>query len=188
MNRRAIVSVVGDAGVEPGSAAYDVAREIGRRLVDAGFRVMTGGVGGVMEAASRGAHESEAYREGDTIGLLPQADPHTANAWVDIPIATGLDFARNAIVGNADAVIAVGGGAGTLSEIAFGWMRRRLVIALELPGWSGDLGEKRLDQRVRLAEVPDDRIFAAATPEAAVAIVISRLPSYRAARGGFGQG
>jgi len=182
MNRRSIVSVVGDAGVTPGSPHYEAAREIGRLLVDAGLRVMTGGLGGVMEAASRGAHESPAYREGDTIGVLPQKDPQDANQWVDIVIPTGLDYARNALVATGDAVVAVGGGAGTLSEIAVAWMHRRLVVALDLAGWSANLGDKRLDARIRFADIPDDRIFAAPTPKAAVAIVVERLPAYRASR------
>ena len=180
MDRRAIVSVVGDAGAAPDSAHYEAARELGRLLVDAGLRVMTGGLGGVMEAASRGAHESPAYREGDTIGLLPHAHARDANRWVDIALPTGLDYARNGLVAKADAVVAVGGGAGTLSEIAFAWMYKRLVVALELPGWSADLGDKRLDAKIRFADLPDDRIFAAATPRAAVDIVVSRLPTYRA--------
>lgn len=73
--RRAIVAVIGGAGVQPGSPTYVLAEEIGERLVSAGFRVLTGGLGGVMEAASRGAHRSTSYREGDVIGVLPGRDP-----------------------------------------------------------------------------------------------------------------
>jgi hypothetical protein len=188
MSRRAIVSVVGDAGVSAESPGYAAAREVGTLLVDAGFRVMTGGLGGVMEAASRGAHESRLYREGDTIGILPHADPRHANPWVDIVIPTGLDHARNAIVANADAVIAVGGGAGTLSEIAFAWMYKRLIVAIEAPGCSGEIGGRRLDGRARGAGVEEDRVFGVKTAVEAVAVIARRLPEYEARHAGFRAG
>lgn len=63
-----------------------------------------------MEAACKGAHDSLRYREGDTVGNLPHDDPQEANQWVDVVFATGMSHARNALVANADAVIAIGGG------------------------------------------------------------------------------
>lgn len=183
--RRKVVSVIGDAGVLPGSPTYDVALDLGRRLVDAGFRVMTGGLGGVMEAACKGAHVSDRYREGDTIGILPHLDPEEANPWADIVIASGLDHARNTLVANADAVIAVGGGAGTLSEIAFAWMFKRLVIAVRGPGWADRLADQKLDGRARCA-VEEDRVFAANDALHAVALVEEKLPLYGARSAGFG--
>ncbi|MFO0590335.1 MAG: TIGR00725 family protein [Polyangiaceae bacterium] len=182
--RRMVVSVIGDAGVKPGSATYETAREVGSLLVDAGFRVMTGGLGGVMEAASRGAHESGAYSDGATIGVLPHLDPAEANEWVDIVLATGLDHARNTLVANADAVIAVGGGAGTLSEIAFAWMFKRLVVALKGLGWADRLAGERLDARAR-CEVEDDRVYSADDARQAVAIVVQKLPLYGPRNKGF---
>ena len=84
-------------------------------LANKGAVLVCGGLGGVMEAACRGAKESG----GTTVGILPGPDRHAANLYVDIAIATGLGEARNAVVvGCADAVIAVGGEFGTLSEIA----------------------------------------------------------------------
>ena len=171
MTRRLIVSVVGDASVPEESEAYLAARELGRLLVDAGFRVMTGGLRGVMEAASRGAHDSEHYRDGDTIGLLPQSDPGDANLWVDIVIPTGMGHARNSLVASGDALVAVGGGAGTLSEIAFAWMFKRPVIALDAPGCSRELGGMALDHRRR----PEDRVLVAASPADAIAILKATL-------------
>ncbi len=178
MSRRALVAVVGDAGVKEGSPAYDCARAVGRLVVDGGMRIVTGGLGGVMEAACRGAHESAVYREGDTIGLLPQADPVHANSWVDIVLATNLDHLRNTLVANADAMIAVGGGAGTLSEIAFAWMYKRLIVAVTLGGWSASLAGKPLDHRRRLPEIDDDQIFAAHGADEAVRIVLERRSQY----------
>lgn len=178
MKRRPTIAVIGDAGAQPGSQVYECARTLGMLAIDDGFRIVTGGLAGVMEAACRGAHDSRAYKEGDTIGILPQDDPNNANPWVDIAIATGLNHARNSLVANADAVAAIGGGAGTLSEIAFAWTMRRLVVALDVPGWGTRLAGAPLDQRKRYADLPDDQIFAASDPSAAIALIKSRLPLY----------
>ena len=92
------------------------AEEAGRLLAAAGARVVCGGLGGVMEAACRGARSEG----GTTIGLLPGTDREDANGWVVLALPTGLGEGRNAlIVRAADAVVAIGGGFGTLSEIAF---------------------------------------------------------------------
>lgn len=147
MVRRRVVSVVGGAtGSEPLLAE---AEALGRALVDAGFRVATGGRGGVMAAASRGARSSPRWTEGTVVGLLPGLDAADANPWVDVVIPTGLHHARNTLlVAMADAVVAVGGGAGTLSEIALAWVHGKPVVALDLgEGWSARLAGERLDER-----------------------------------------
>lgn len=146
MSRKPVAAVVGSASADP--ELYATARELGRLLVDRGFRVLSGGLSGVMEAASRGAHDSESYTEGDTLGVLPTYDGNDANRWVDIVIPTGLQHARNTIVvASADVVLAVGGGAGTLSEIAMGWSLGRPIVAVDSGGWAARLGGERLDQR-----------------------------------------
>lgn len=142
------------AVVGPGVAERDVmelAREIGRLAVETGFRVITGGLGGVMEAASRGAHEAANYREGDTIGILPGTRAVEANRWVDIVLPTGLGISRNVVVvSTADVVVAVGGRSGTLSEIALAWQLGRPIVALDaVEGWAATLGGSSLDDRVR---------------------------------------
>ena len=110
------IAVIGD-GEPRGPDAHrilDWAEEIGLELARAGATVITGGLGGVMEAASRGARAGA----GRTIGFLPGADAAEANDYVSIPIATGLGVMRNlVVVTSADAVVAVGGRHGTLSEI-----------------------------------------------------------------------
>jgi len=176
--RRPTLAVIGDGTVEAGSPTWGAAFEVGRLAVEAGMRVMTGGLGGVMAAASQGARAAAGYHEGDVIGLLPGLDPGAANPWVDIAIATGLDHARNSLVANADAVVAVGGGAGTLSELSFAWIYNRLIVALALPGWSGELAGRRLDARPRNVARLDDAIFAARDAAEAIAIVKERLPDY----------
>jgi uncharacterized protein (TIGR00725 family) len=119
------IAVVG-AGEATGEQTW-LAEEVGAALAEAGAVVITGGLGGVMEAASRGAKS----RLGQTLGLLPGDDRAAANGWVDVAVATGLGELRNAlIVRSADAVIAIGGGPGTLSEIGFALKTGTPVIGL----------------------------------------------------------
>ena len=96
-------------------------------LARQGFEIVCGGLGGVMAAACRGAREAG----GRTIGILPGDDPAEANPFVDVPIVTGLGIARNVlVVRNGDAVVAVAGEAGTLSEIGMALKLGRPVVAL----------------------------------------------------------
>lgn len=175
---RPCIAVVGDARVGAGDPRQVLAEAIGRGLVDAGFRVVTGGMGGVMEAAHRGVRSSPNWFDGAGIGILPGSDIGQANAFVDIAIPTGLDHARNSIVAHSAAVIAIGGGAGTLSEMALAWTYGRLVIGLRCGGSSELLAGRRVDQRVRYPALPDDRVFAADTAEQALALLQRWLPEY----------
>lgn len=119
------IAVVGAGTPDP--STDDVAEELGRRLAEAGAVVVCGGLGGVMEAACRGAKRAG----GTTVGILPDEDRSRANPFVDVAIATGLGEARNTIVVRAaDAVIAVGGEYGTLSEVGFALKIGRPVIGL----------------------------------------------------------
>lgn len=181
-----IVAVLGDAIAEPGSEKYKLAFETGKMLVDNGYRVQSGGMGGVMRAVCEGAHASGNYTEGDTIAVLPSFDRNKANEFVDIVIPTGIDVVRNSMTGNADAVIAIGGGAGTLSEIAFSWTLLRLIIAYRtVPGWAQKLADTRIDSRIRYPEIEDDRVFGADTPEDVARILKERMDSYTKAFGGI---
>lgn len=126
-----------------------VAEEVGAGLIDAEFRLVTGGLGGVMEAASRGARGASRWTEGAIIGVLPGLVAEEANPFVDVVVPTGMSFARNVVVvAMADVVIAIGGGAGTLSEIALAWQHNRPVVAVDLgEGWSARLAGEALDHR-----------------------------------------
>lgn len=142
--RRRLIAVIGNGKAT--SDAERCAEELGRLIVERGHRLVTGGLGGVMEAASRGAHRARNYREGDVIGVLPSGDRTTANPHVDIVVPTNMGYARNVlVVSMADAVVAVGGGAGTLTEMAMAWQLGRIVVGLELEGWSGKLAGQPID-------------------------------------------
>jgi hypothetical protein len=107
---------------------YDYAMEVGRLAAMRGAVVLTGGLGGVMEAACKGAKEAG----GQTVGILPGVDAADCNPYVDIPVVTGLNHARNIIVVRSSTVlIAVGGQYGTLSEIAFALKLGKPVVGLE---------------------------------------------------------
>lgn len=123
------VAVIGD-GDPRGPEAHRIlewAEEVGQLLARGGAVVITGGLGGVMRAASHGAHGAG----GMTIGILPGTDPAEANEFVTLPIATGLGVVRNLVVVTAaDAVVAVGGRHGTLSEIGMALRMGRQVVTL----------------------------------------------------------
>ncbi len=165
--RISMVAVVGSSKAEEGDRIYEVAFEVGKGLVDQGFRVVTGGRGGVMEAACRGARASKEYREGLTVAILPGRSPEQANPYVDIAIPTGLNIARNAIIAHSDGVIAVGGGSGTLAEMAMAWQLGRPVVAVETGGWSERIGGECLDDRPSPTG-EEDRIWRAISGEGAV--------------------
>lgn len=176
---RKIVAIVGDAIIEPDSLKYKLAFETGKALVDNGYRVQSGGLKGVMEAAFHGARSSEMYKEGDTIAIVPSFDRRWANQYADIVMPTGLDVYRNVIVANADAVIAIGGGSGTLSEMASGWALQRLIIAYKnVEGWSSKLAGTRIDQRVRYEDITDDAVYAVTNAQEAVDILNSKINLY----------
>jgi uncharacterized protein (TIGR00725 family) len=103
------------------------AEEVGRELANNGAAVICGGLSGVMEAVCRGASKAG----GLTIGILPGDTAEAANTYVDIPVVTGLGYARNVIVvKSAQAAIAIGGSYGTLSEIAYACQRKIPIIGL----------------------------------------------------------
>ena len=119
------------AVVGPGDATAEqdhAAEAVGRGLADAGAILVCGGLGGIMAAACRGARTAD----GVTVGLLPGTDRSSANEWVQVALPTGLGELRNGLVVRAaDAVIAIGGGHGTLSEIALALKGGVPVIGLD---------------------------------------------------------
>ncbi|AXR76400.1 TIGR00725 family protein [Natrarchaeobaculum sulfurireducens] len=126
------ISVIGGGSIPDESRT--VATAVGRELATRGLTVVCGGRGGTMEAVCRGAKAEG----GSTIGILPGERREAANEYVDVAIATGLGHARNALVPlNGDAVIALSGGHGTLTELGFAGIYDRPVVGLgthDVPG------------------------------------------------------
>ena len=119
------VAVIGSGDCDDDVAAE--AEALGAGIAALGAELVCGGRGGVMAAACRGAQSAG----GRTIGILPDGEREAANAWVEVPVATGLGHARNALVPlNGDVVVAIRGGAGTLTEIGFAAIHGRPVIGL----------------------------------------------------------
>ena len=120
------VSVIGGSSIDDETA--EVAREVGRLLGERGHTLVCGGLGGVMAPACEGGSEYDV----ETIGILPTDRRADANEWVTTPIATGLGNARNPLVVlNGDAVIAIDGAAGTLSELGHALDHGRPVAGLD---------------------------------------------------------
>jgi len=156
------VHIAVSGGGDADEAACRLAEEVGRELARRGAVLVTGGLSGAMEAACRGAKAEG----GTTLGILPAYDRYAANQWVDVAVPTGLGEARNALVVRAaDAVIAVAGEFGTLSEIALALKVGTPVVGLET--WE-------LARNGR----PVEAIVVAATPaeaaERAVALAMER--------------
>lgn len=125
--RQRQVAVIGSGGVELDSELAQLGEEVGRRLAEAGVALVCGGLTGVMEAACRGATEAG----GVAIGIVPGHNVGEANPHCTHVVATGIGHARNlAVVSSGDAVIAIGGEWGTLSEIGFARAIGRTVVAL----------------------------------------------------------
>ena len=124
----AAIAVIGSGGSAVDPDLLDIAEAVGVGIADAGITLVCGGLDGVMAAASRGARGAG----GTVIGMLPGSDRATANADVTVAVPTGLGEMRNALVVRAaDAVIAVGGGYGTLSEIGFALKTGRPVVGVQ---------------------------------------------------------
>ena len=128
---------------------YKFGVELGKLLVDLDYTIINGGMFGIMEAVFKGAKKSKNYSFGKTIGIIPSSNKHDANKYCDIVIPTGIGYARNQIVVNSsDTIIAIGGGAGTLSEIAFAWqLKKRIYAFTNFSGWAKELANIKLDNR-----------------------------------------
>lgn len=156
---RPYVAVIGSAAAT--AKELEAAEEIGRLLAGSGAVLVCGGLGGVMEAACRGAAEAG----GLTVGILPGTSRQAANPWVTVAIATGMGELRNGlVVGASDVVLAVGGEYGTLSEIALALKIGCPVVGL------------RSFSLVRPDATPDTGVVPARDPQDAVARALALSP------------
>ena len=155
-----IVAIIRNSSCSPEEAK--LAQTIGELLAERGAILVCGGLGGVMEAACHGAKS----KGGLTVGILPGQDSSTANPWVDVPVVTAIGEARNvAVVRSAQAVIAIGGGYGTLSEIAYALKSGIPIIGLNT--WSLSRNGRQDDSIIRVqsaAEAVDKAISLARSP------------------------
>ncbi len=153
MTRRLYIAVVGPSAATP--AEHALGEEVGRLIAERGAVLVCGGLGGLMEAAAGGC----AAAGGVSIGILPTTDRGEANPYLTVAVATGMGEARNAIVvRTADAVIAVGGEFGTLSEIALALKMGKPVVGLGT--WELAKRGSRVDAIVQ-ASSPEDAVATA---------------------------
>lgn len=136
------IVVIGDSEVD--EHRYAEAVEIGQLIGKLGAVVITGGRGGVMEAVSKGARMVGAM----VAGIVPSDKIEDGNPYCQLVLPTGMGHARNALTVMAgDLVVAIGGGAGTLSEISFAWIYKKPIIVWKDTGWSGKLAGKSIDSK-----------------------------------------
>jgi len=162
-----MISVIG--GEACGPDALPIAEEVGREIARRGATLVCGGRGGVMEAACRGA----ASEGGHTIGIMPGRDGEETppNQYVEFPIFTGMGFARNVmVVLSGDAVIAIDGSYGTLSEISYALIHGVPVVGIDT--W--DFNYRGFD---------DESIARVSDPSEAVDVAIARIETRRAKAG-----
>jgi len=146
LRARLHIGVIGGAECDEQTAR--IAEEVGRLVAREGAVLVCGGMRGVMEAACRGAKEAG----GTTIGILPGADRSQGNDYLDVAVATGFGEARNlAIIKTADAIIALPGSYGTLSEIGFALRMGKRVIGLDTWDIEGVVRAETAEEAVRLA-------------------------------------
>jgi len=173
-----IIAVIG--GSSPTNPEHvRLAEEVGRELANRGVGLVCGGLSGIMEAVFRGAQNSGSKLTTKTVGILPGHDAEAANDYADVVIPTGLDIGRNSVVVHSDAVIVIGGSAGTLSEIAMAWSLYRLIIGFRVEGWSGKLADKTVDDRDRYPEIENDRVYGVDNADEALALLKELLPKYQ---------
>jgi len=144
MKQGFLIAVIG--GRKADKALKKEAEAVGRLIAEKGGILVCGGMHGIMEAASKGAKQAG----GLTVAILPQDHKRDANPYIDIPIATGLGIGRNVVIARtADAMIAIGGEYGTLSEIAFALQMGKPVVGIKSWDIKGVIPTKDAEEAVR---------------------------------------
>ena len=160
VSRRPQVSVVGFNADSCTEAAAEAAYLVGKAIARAGVVVVCGGLGGVMEAACRGARDAG----GTSVGIVPSAESSQANRYCDVVVATGLGKSRNFLVAySGDAMVVVGGGAGTLIEVAAAYQAAKTVVAVRGTGgvadeWAGKHLDGRRTVKILEGSSPEDAV------------------------------
>lgn len=154
------ILVIGSDGDHCPANVYDMAQEVGAQIASHSAILVTGGLGGVMEAAGKGAKD----KGGLVVGIIPHEDMSYANPYCDIIIPTGMGFSRNYITAySADSAVVVGGGAGTYVEACVAYQKGKPIIALSGTGGTADkIANTFLDDRKTV------KVLSASTPKEAV--------------------
>jgi uncharacterized protein (TIGR00725 family) len=154
------IGIIGPNNKMCSKELYDFGVQLGQQIATKDRTFVCGGLGGFMEAVCKGVKQSEDTFKGQTVGILPNEKADTANPYIDTAIPTGTGIARNiTIVRTADIIIAAGGGAGTLSEIAIAWQLEKTVLCVTLfDGWAKELAGRNLDNRQKGLLVPVNSI------------------------------
>lgn len=172
--RKLQIGVIGSAGWEeypkrkPNKIAFKIAYEIGRLVAANNAILICGGKGGVMEEACRGAKESD----GITVGVISGNKRKQSNKYVDVEIVSGMvnSGEESLIISMSDGIIAIGGGSGTLQEIATAYRNKKPIVAIKgIPGWADKVAGSYLDEREII------KIEAAESPEKALELLMKRL-------------
>ena len=150
------IGIIGPNNKMCSGELYDFGVQLGRQIATKERTFVCGGLGGFMEAVCKGVKLSQDTFNGQTVGILPDDTSDNANPYIDTGVATGQGIARNIIiVRTADIIIAAGGGAGTLSEIAFAWQLEKKVLCLtSFEGWAKELAGRNLDDRQKGLLIP----------------------------------
>lgn len=154
------IGIIGPNNKMCSKELFDFGVQLGRHIATKDRTFVCGGLGGFMEAVCKGIKQSADTFNGQTVGILPDDTSDNANPFIDTAVATGQGIARNIIiVRTADIIIAAGGGAGTLSEIAFAWQLEKKVLCVTLfEGWAKELAGKNLDDRQNGLLIPVNSI------------------------------
>jgi uncharacterized protein (TIGR00725 family) len=148
--RLPVVGVIGPSKFTCTSEVYEFGIELGKMIAGLNVHLVCGGMEGIMEAVCLGFMQTK-KKKGVAIGITPYDKRGASNPYCDIIIPSGIGISRNAIIVNSsDVLVAVAGGAGTLSEIAFAWQKSKHVICYDgFEGWAKQLGGTQLDTRRR---------------------------------------
>lgn len=169
MTRQKQILIIGFGKDHCPELAYQAAYQAGLEVARHHAVLINGGLGGVMEAASRGAKDGN----GIVVGIIPQDDKDEANKFCDVVIATGLGFARDFLTAySADAVIVVGGGAGTMIEIAAAYQKQVPIVAVK---GTGGMADRLVDTYVDDRRI--ERILGETTPQKAVETAFALIES-----------
>ena len=158
------VLVIGSDGDHCPQTTYEAAKEVGEQIASHGAVLISGGLGGVMEAACKGAKE----RGGTVVGILPHEEMSYANPYCDIIIPTGMGFSRNYVTAySADSAVVVGGGAGTYVEACVAYQKAKPIVALAGSGGTADkIAGTYLDDRKTV------KVLSASSPKEAVELAL----------------